>query len=580
MSYCVNPSCPKPKNPKNAQVCQACGSSLRLHNRYQILGILGKGGFGATFAAADLSLPGTPVCVVKQLRPATDDPNVYRMAKQLFEREAETLGKVGNHPQVPRLLDYFEEGQQFYLLQEYVKGQNLHQEIKKKGPFSEAGVKQFLTEILPIMDYIHAQKVIHRDIKPANLIRRQTDRKLVVIDFGAVKTQVNTVLASSSSQTALTAFAVGTAGFAPPEQMAMRPVYASDIYAIGVTCVYLLTGKSPKEIGCDPSTGEIAWEHYITLNEKFADVLKKMLEVSVKHRFKTAQEVLDAMDVLPYEEGMLGDLITMPSSKPNVNESSQAFPASGVTGISRANRVPNSSISRVRRNTTPNTEISPRTRGTYGANTQLRGNSPETEMRMPTNMASSRLNTSNTSIRSPSASRIAGAAGNINFQVAGNPGSTKKKTRETTHVQKPKKLTAKAILESYQKGRKDFTQQDLPDLNLARANLQGINFYQSKMEQSNFQGCNLSRADFGRTNLYKARLKNANLTDAYLGYADLGDADLSKANLAGANLKYANLRGTNLCGANLADAHVTADQLALARTNWSTVMPSGKRGLW
>ncbi|MGK7933800.1 MAG: pentapeptide repeat-containing protein [Microcystaceae cyanobacterium] len=575
MSYCVNPSCPQPKNPKNAQVCQACGSSLRLHNRYQILGILGKGGFGATFAAADLSLPGTPVCVVKQLRPATDDENVYRMAKQLFEREAETLGKVGNHPQVPRLLDYFEESQQFYLLQEYVKGQNLHQEIKKKGPFPEAGVKQFLSEILPILTYIHSQKVIHRDIKPANLIRRQTDRKLVVIDFGAVKTQVNTVLAASSSQTALTAFAVGTAGFAPPEQMAMRPVYASDVYAVGVTCVYLLTGKSPKEIGCDPSTGEIAWEPYVTLNEKFAEVLKKMLEVSVKHRFKTAQEVLDAMDVLPYEEGMLQSMITMPVSKPNLNENTNNHQASPVTGLSRANRGSNSSISRVRTSSTPSTEISPRTRGNYASDTQLGGNSPATGM--STNVRSSRLNTS---MRSPSNSSIAGPAGNMNFQVAGTAANPKKKAKEVTGIKKPKKLTAKAILEAYQKGRKDFTQQDLPEVNLARANLQGINFYESKMEESNFQGCNLSRADFGRTNLYKARLKNANLTDAYLGYADLGDADLSKANLAGANLKYANLRGANLCGANLADAHVTEDQLKLARTNWSTVMPSGKWGLW
>ncbi|MFM1841742.1 MAG: Serine/threonine kinase, partial [Cyanobacteriota bacterium] len=185
MSFCVNPSCPHPKNPNNVQICQGCGGSLRLNGRYQTLGLLGKGGFGATFAAADVGLPGTPICVVKQLRPQTDDPNVFRMAKELFEREAQTLGRVGNHPQVPRLLDYFEDAQQFYLVQEYVKGHNLHQEIKKNGTFTEGSVKQFLTELLPILDYIHSQKVIHRDIKPANLIRRQTDQKLVLIDFGA-----------------------------------------------------------------------------------------------------------------------------------------------------------------------------------------------------------------------------------------------------------------------------------------------------------------------------------------------------------------------------------------------------------
>jgi serine/threonine protein kinase, bacterial len=97
------------------------------------------------------------------------------MAKQLFEREAQTLGKVGVHPQIPTLLGYFEENQEFYLVQEYVKGNNLHQEVKKNGPFSEEGVKQLLSELLPILTYIHSEKVIHRDIKPANLIRSQTD---------------------------------------------------------------------------------------------------------------------------------------------------------------------------------------------------------------------------------------------------------------------------------------------------------------------------------------------------------------------------------------------------------------------
>jgi len=210
MTYCLNPDCPQPKNAPKALICESCGSKLLLHDRYQILGILGKGGFGATFVSSDLSLPGNPLCVVKQLRPSTDDPNVFQMARELFEREAETLGKLGVHPQVPRLLDYFEDNQQFYLVQEYVKGHNLHQEVKKRGPFSEAGVKQFLSELLPILKYIHKQKVIHRDIKPANLILRETDRKLVLIDFGAVKNQVNTIIVNVNSQTAFTNFAVGT----------------------------------------------------------------------------------------------------------------------------------------------------------------------------------------------------------------------------------------------------------------------------------------------------------------------------------------------------------------------------------
>ena len=158
MSYCLNPECPKPKNPTNAQVCRACGSKLLLRDRYRVLNSLGQGGFGATFLASDLSLPGRPSCVIKQLRLSSSVPHVYQMAKELFEREAQTLGRVGNHPQVPRLLDYFEANKQFYLVQEYVSGKNLQQEVKENGPLSEAGVKQFLSEILPLLKYIHCQK--------------------------------------------------------------------------------------------------------------------------------------------------------------------------------------------------------------------------------------------------------------------------------------------------------------------------------------------------------------------------------------------------------------------------------------
>ena len=216
MSYCLNPSCPKPVNHPKAKKCKACGSKLLLRDRYHLVKGLGKGGFGATFLAADLSLPGNPLCVIKQLRPSTDNPNFLSMARELFEREAKTLGKVGNHPQIPRLLDYFEDRQQFYLVQEFVKGNTLQQEVKKYGVFDEAKARQVLTEILIILRDIHAQKVIHRDIKPANILRREIDNKLVLIDFGVVKNQVNTIAAGNGDQTALTAFAVGTPGFAPP----------------------------------------------------------------------------------------------------------------------------------------------------------------------------------------------------------------------------------------------------------------------------------------------------------------------------------------------------------------------------
>lgn len=541
MSYCVNPSCPHPKNPDNATVCQACGSKLRLKDRYQILGILGKGGFGATFATVDMSLPGNPLCVVKQLRPSSEDPNVFRMAKQLFEREAETLGRVGNHPQVPRLLDYFEENKHFYLVQEYVKGHNLHQEVKKSGPFTETGVKQFLSELLPIIKYIHAQKVIHRDIKPANLIRRQTDKKLVLIDFGAVKNQVNTIVANNNSeQSAFTAFAVGTAGFAPPEQMAMRPVYASDLYAVGVTAVYLLTGKSPKEMNCDPETGELIWETWVQIDESLATVLKKLLEVSVKHRYKSAQEVLDALEMSDYTTSLEESMVTMANLKPEEKSSGYS---------SEMSQMP-----------PRNSKIVTRINSGMMTSSWHR-NSP-----------------------TPTPSGLGAApdpAAGMGFQVANNVGINRTKNKkQLPGLKKKSKLDAKFILDSYGKGRRDFAQQELNGLNLQKAKLSGANFYQSQMIRVNLQGADLTSADLGRSNLSQAVLKNTNFNQAYMGYTNLERADLRGADLTGAHLKYANLRGANLCGANLLDALVTEEQLSQAKTNWLTIMPSGKRGFW
>src|ERR671933_2163662 len=319
MSYCLNPVCPQPKNSTNADTCQACGSKLLLRDRYHVLKDLGQGGFGATFLAKDVSLPGEPSCVIKQLRPATTGSHLLPMARELFEREARTLGRIGNHPQVPLLLAYFEDNEQFYLVQEYISGSTLQQEVKRSGPLSEAGVRQFLSEILPLLQYIHSQRVIHRDIKPANLIRREQDRKLVLIDFGAVKNQVGPAV-NNSDQTALTNFAIGTPGFAPPEQMALRPVYASDIYAVGVTCIYLLTGKSPKDLDYNPSTGEMLWQKHVQLSPHFAEVLKKMLEASVRHRYQSAGDILRALDLEPYLDSLAQGLATKPNSPPpNLN---------------------------------------------------------------------------------------------------------------------------------------------------------------------------------------------------------------------------------------------------------------------
>ena len=221
MSYCLNPTCTHPKNMSHDQTCQACGAQLVLNNRYRATRILGRGGFATTFLAIDQTLPGTPECVIKQLRPVVSAPHILEMSRELFQREAAILGKIGNHPHLPRLLDYFELEQEFYLIQEYIGGATLQQEVRRFGPFEEPMVLTVLQEVLPLMEYLHNQQVIHRDIKPANIIRRSFDNKLVLIDFGAVKDQVSqTAIANPHEHSTLTTFAVGTPGFAPPEQMA------------------------------------------------------------------------------------------------------------------------------------------------------------------------------------------------------------------------------------------------------------------------------------------------------------------------------------------------------------------------
>ncbi|BDI16216.1 hypothetical protein ANSO36C_20180 [Nostoc cf. commune SO-36] len=279
---------------QQTQLGQMCGSKKLFRDRYEILQILGRGGFGITFLAKDTVLPGNPLCVIKQLCPKVTNPQSWQKACTRFEKEARTLGKLGSHSQIPMLLDYFQANGEFFLIQEYVPGLTLAREVRQTGPKSEASVKQFLQELLPVLQYLHKNNVIHRDIKPQNLLRCQYDGRIVLIDFGAVKEQLADVCENSINKVANTNF-IGTRGFAPPEQFSLRPVYASDIYALGVTCVYMLTGKSPLELDSDSKTGEICWQQQVNISNSFAQILAKMVKVTLDERFKTADEVIKAL---------------------------------------------------------------------------------------------------------------------------------------------------------------------------------------------------------------------------------------------------------------------------------------------
>ena len=518
MIYCLNPSCAQPKNPNNVRTCQACGSDLKLNGRYMVGKTLGQGGFGATFLAVDTSLPGNPVCVIKQLRPTNTSNSFLKMARDLFHREAETLGKLGNHPQIPRLLDYFEEKQQFFLVQDFVKGSNLQKEVKENGPFSEATVRQFLSEILPLFDYIHSEQVIHRDIKPANIIRRDMDKKLVLIDFGAVKNRVNEEMADDfSGEDPLTSFAVGTPGYSPPEQMAMRPTYASDIYSLGASCIYLLTGKSPKDIGYNSRTGALDWEQYVHTGSNLKQVLGKMLEMAVRDRYQSAQAVLDALEMEAYEESLSQGLVkrtVLGKQKKTEDNSKHASRTSELAESIRKRR---------------------------------------TRMGLPT----SRTRDSSQGLRT----------GEIS-------------TGERSQISGSRKLTAKEIINQYQKGRRDFSQVNLYRLQLEEANLCQCIFREAKLMQANLYKANLKEADFARGILRRVILREAKLNNAFFSQADLQKADLRKADLTLANFQQANLSEADLSGANLSNAKISEQQLKQAKTNWATILPNGRRALW
>ncbi len=545
MSYCINPDCPHPKNPPAAKQCQACQSSLLLRDRYKIIGALGRGGFGATFLARDQSLPGRPPCVIKQLRPTTEANHVLEMARDLFQREAKILGKIGNHPQLPRLLDYFEYNTDFFLVQEYISGATLQQEVKRGGPFSEAGVKQFLCEVLPVMQYIHSHQVIHRDIKPANLIRREQDKRLVLIDFGAVKDKVNPVKASQSEQTALTAYAIGTPGYAPPEQMAMRPVYASDIYAVGVTCIYLLTGRSPKDLSYDPQTGEMLWKTHVRVSDHIAGVLSKMLEISVRHRYNSADAILRDLDLEPYLDSLAQNMAFPTPASNNANSNGN---------ISGATSQESAAMSE-------------------DGMTSSGPSSPSSRLAAAIRARRERANAKAVSSRQPRYRRTPlnlSSSGSLATQIDSSDGRRPSTSRQ---------VTAETLQLAYGKGHRDFSTQKLTAIDLQKVDLSGASFSGADLKRANLQNADLSNTNLGSADLSHCQLRSANLSGSYLGAANLESSDLRGANLSRCCLSDANLKGANLSGADLSGAEVTQAQLAAARTNWATVYPNGRRGL-
>lgn len=260
---------------------------------YQVLQSLGQGGFGDTFLAQDTHLPSGRKCVVKRLKPMNQDPQIYQLVQERFQREAVLLEQLGQgHPQIPALYAYFEEQGLFYLVQEYVEGSTLGEWIAQQGPQPSAIAQRWLLQTLEILEVVQGRGIIHRDIKPDNIILRATDQKPVLIDFGAVKETMGTQMTQSGRSTG--SIVIGTPGFMPVEQGIGRPVFASDLYALGLTFIYVLTGKTPMDLGTDPQTGFIQWSAPMA-DPLLVQILNQAVHPQAHQRFVDAQGMKAAL---------------------------------------------------------------------------------------------------------------------------------------------------------------------------------------------------------------------------------------------------------------------------------------------
>lgn len=277
-------------------------------SHYKIIKKLGEGGFGTTYLAVDTHLPDRPRRVVKHLK--RQNTTVFTEAKRLFEKEAKALYNL-KHPQIPRLYAYFEEKGKFFLVQEYISGHDLSQEIIPGKPWQEDKTRELLEELLEILAFVHKKNIIHRDIKPTNIMRRNSDRKLVLIDFGCVKEVV-------TGQTSLTV-SISSPGYSPSEQSNGRPNLASDVYSVGIIGVQALTGLNPQNMTRD-SAGEIIWRNHAQVSSHFGDVLTKMVKDHFSFRYPNASDALKAFrSCSPTSIRTIYKPPTLSSSSPNIS---------------------------------------------------------------------------------------------------------------------------------------------------------------------------------------------------------------------------------------------------------------------
>lgn len=349
MSYCLNPNCPKPQNPTEAKVCKTCRTKLLLCDCYRAIKPIGQGGFGRTFLAVDEAKLAKPRCVIKQFFPLDNQlvPSVgihrAKKAAEFFEQEARRLDELGKHPQIPELLAYTLQDNRQYVVQEFIEGQNLAQVVEREGNFNEKQILDLLNSLLPVLHFIHSRTIIHRDIKPENIIRRpphsqgkEKGGELVIVDFGAAKFATGTALLKTGTS-------IGSPEYIAPEQTRGKTIFASDIYSLGVTCLYLLTQVSPFDL-FDPGEDAWIWKQYLinnSVSNKLEKILDKMIQNAINRRYQSAIEVFKDLNptatinsILPQLSTQLAENRVLPNvSPPKIPKWNCTHTLSGHTNI-------------------------------------------------------------------------------------------------------------------------------------------------------------------------------------------------------------------------------------------------------
>ncbi|BAZ85545.1 bifunctional serine/threonine-protein kinase/formylglycine-generating enzyme family protein [Dolichospermum compactum] len=298
MICCLNPDCSQPINPDHHKFCQSCRTPLvpLLISRFRVLRVLSnEGGFGRTYLAEDSQKLNEP-CVIKQLAPKQSGTYALKKATELFIEEAKRLQDLGEHPQIPTLFAYFEDNGFLYLVQQFIKGENLLDELAQKGKYHENQIRELLLDLLPSLKFIHERQVIHRDIKPQNIMRRASDGKLVLIDFGASKQLTTTVHTQIGTQ-------IGSYGYSPLEQIQGGEAYpASDLFALGATCFHLLTGVNPFNLW---TINGFSWVNNwrenspVSVSQDLGKVLDKLLKIEIQKRYQSADQVIKDIQIPP-----------------------------------------------------------------------------------------------------------------------------------------------------------------------------------------------------------------------------------------------------------------------------------------